>query len=657
MEYNNDEKSCSLCATDIFEEKQSLWKRKKVATIIASATLLSLGLSIEFLLNEQVPATIFFLAVVAVSGYQIVGRGLSSLLKKRLDMNLLMTIAAAGAFLIGHGEEGATVIFLFYIAEFLEDYAVEKTGKSVGALMKLAPESAIVKKDGKEVSVHVHEVSPEETILVRPGERIPLDGMIKKGFSLVNQAPITGESMPLSKQVGDEVYAGTLNGQGLLEIQVTKRAEETMISKIVQLVEKVQKQKSPTEKFIDKFAKYYTPSVILLATLVAIVPPMLFSAPFDNWVYRALTLLVVACPCALAISTPVSIVSGITSAARNGALIKGGTYVEEMSRMKVFAFDKTGTLTKGRPEVTDIIPIGHDSPKLTERDVIVLAASCEKYSTHPLSAAIIRKAEELGETIPDPEDFQYISGRGNIAKCNGGIILSGSRSLVKEKGVYFSLQIDEQMKKLESQGKTTTLVAENGEIKGIIAMADTVKEHAAETVRKLKEMGLKVVMISGDNEKTVKAIAGQLGIDRYFAELSPEDKLKIIDELRREEKHVVMVGDGVNDAPALAKANVGIAMGAIGSDVALETADIALMHDDLSKLPYLFSLSKRTVKVMKQNIYSSILIKGSLAVLAVLGFVTLWLAVGIGDMGLSLAVILNAMRLSLINNKNKISYP
>jgi len=652
MEHNNNEKSCSLCATDVFEEKQSLWKRKKVATIIASATLLSLGLSIEFLLNEQVPATIFFLAVVAVSGYQIVGRGLSSLLKKRLDMNLLMTIAAAGAFLIGHGEEGATVIFLFYIAEFLEDYAVEKTGKSVGALMKLAPESAIVKKDGKEVSVHVHEVSPEETILVRPGERIPLDGVIKKGFSLVNQAPITGESMPLSKQVGDEVYAGTLNGQGLLEIQVTKRAEETMISKIVQLVEKVQKQKSPTEKFIDKFAKYYTPSVILLATLVAIVPPMLFSVPFDNWIYRALTLLVVACPCALAISTPVSIVSGITSAARNGALIKGGTYVEEMSRMKVFAFDKTGTLTKGRPEVTDIIPIGHDSPKLTERELIVLAAGCEKYSTHPLSAAIIRKAEELGETIPDPEDFQYISGRGNIAKCNGGIILSGSRNLVKEKGVYFSLQIDEQMKKLESQGKTTTLVAENGEIKGIIAMADTVKEHAAETVRKLKEMGLKVVMISGDNEKTAQAIAGQLGIDRYFAELSPEDKLKIIDKLRREEKHVVMVGDGVNDAPALAKANVGIAMGAIGSDVALETADIALMHDDLSKLPYLFSLSKRTVKVMKQNIYSSILIKGSLAVLAVLGFVTLWLAVGIGDMGLSLAVILNAMRLSLIKDKN-----
>ena len=652
MEHNHDKKSCSLCATDIFEEKQSLWKRKKIAIIIASATLLSFGLFIESLLNEQMLATILFLAAVAVSGYHIVGRGLSSLFKKRLDMNLLITIAAAGAFLIGHGEEGATVIFLFYIAEFLEDYAVEKTRKSVGALMKLAPELAVVKRDGKEISVHVHEVNPKETILVRPGERIPLDGVVKKGFSLVNQAPITGESMPVSKQVGDEVYAGTLNGQSLLEIEVTKRAEETMISKIVQLVEKAQKQKSPTEKFIDKFAKYYTPSVILLATLVAIVPPILFSASFDSWVYRALTLLVVACPCALAISTPVSIVSGITSAARNGALIKGGTYVEEMSKIKVFAFDKTGTLTKGRPEVTDIIPIGHDGSKPTEKELVALAAGCERYSIHPLSAAIIRKAEEFGETIPEPEEFQYIPGQGNIAKRNGGIILSGSRSLVKEKGAPFSLQIDEQMKKLESQGKTTTLVAENGEIKGIIAMADTVKEHATEAVRKLKEMGLKVVMISGDNEKTAKAIAEQLGIDNYFAELSPEDKLKIIDELRREEKHVAMVGDGVNDAPALAKANVGIAMGAIGSDVALETADIALMHDDLLKLPYLFSLSKRTVKVMKQNIYSSILIKGSLAVLAILGFVTLWLAVGIGDMGLSLAVILNAMRLSLINDKN-----
>jgi Cd2+/Zn2+-exporting ATPase len=652
MGHNHDEKSCSLCATDVFEEKNSLWKRKKIATLVISATLLSLGLFTEFLLNEQMLATLLFLAVVAVLGYHIAGRGLSSLLKKRLDMNLLMTVAAAGAFLIGHGEEGATVIFLFYIAEFLEDYAVEKTRKSVGALMKLAPELAVVKRDGKEISVHVHEVGPKETILVRPGERIPLDGVVKKGFSLVNQAPITGESMPVSKQVGDEVYAGTLNGQSLLEIEVTKRAEETMISKIVQLVEKAQEQKSPTEKFIDKFAKYYTPSVILLAALVAIVPPILFRASFDSWVYRALTLLVVACPCALAISTPVSIVSGITSAARNGALIKGGTYVEEMSKMKVFAFDKTGTLTKGRPEVTDIIPIGHNSPKLTEKELIALAAGCEKYSTHPLSAAIIRKAEEFGETIPDPESFQYISGQGNIAKCNGGIILSGSRSLVKERGVPFSLQIDEQMKKLESQGKTTTLVVENGEIKGIIAMADMVKEHAAETVRKLKEMDLKVVMISGDNEKTTKAIAGQLGINNYFAELSPEDKLKVIDELRREEKHVVMVGDGVNDAPALAKANVGVAMGAIGSDVALETADIALMHDDLLKLPYLFSLSKRTVKAMKQNIYSSILIKGSLAVLAVLGFVTLWLAVGIGDMGLSLAVILNAMRLSLIKDKN-----
>ena len=647
MEHNHQE-SCSICATDIFEEKQPLWERKKTAIIIVSATLLSLGLSFEFVLKESTLATVFFLLVVAVTGYEIVKRGVSSLLKKRLDMNFLMTIAAVGAFLIGHGEEGATVIFFFSIAEFLEDYAIERTRRSVGALMKLAPESATVKKNGKEVKVHVHAINLQETIVVRPGERIPLDGIILKGASSVNQASITGESIPVYKQVGDDVYAGTLNEEGFLEVRVTKRSDETMFSKIVKLVEKAQKQKSPTERFVDKFAKYYTPSVISLAALVAVVPTLAFNAPFTEWVYRALTLLVVACPCALAISTPVSIVSGITSAARNGALIKGGTYVEEMSKMKIIAFDKTGTLTKGKPEVTDVIHIKSSSPVLTQEDVMTLAATCERYSTHPLCTAITKKAKELGVAIPDPEYFQYVSGQGNIARYNGNKILSGSIKLLEKNGVKITKEVEEHVKRLESQGKTITLVAKNGRVAGIIATADTIKEHSIETISKLKEMGLEVVMISGDNEETTRVIARQLGIDNYFAELSPEEKLKIVEGLRKNRKHVVMVGDGVNDAPALAKANVGIAMGVMGSDVALETADVALMQDDLSKLPYLVDLSKKTVKVMKENIYSSILIKGSLAVLTVLGLVTLWLAVGIGDMGLSLAVILNAMRLSFV---------
>ena len=647
MEHNHQE-SCSICATDIFEEKKPFWKRKKITIITVSAILLSFGLVFEFAVKENVLATIFFLVVVAISGYDIVKRALSSLFEKRFDMNLLMTIAAVGAFLIGHGEEGATVIFLFSIAEFLEDYAVERTKRSVGALLKLAPESATVKKNGKEVKVHVHAINPQEVIVVRPGERIPLDGIIRKGASNVNQAPITGESIPVYKQVGDEVYAGTLNEEGFLEIHVTKRIDETMLSKIVKLVEEAQKQKSPTERFVDRFAKYYTPSVISLAALLAIVPPIVFNVSITGWLYRALTLLLVACPCALAISTPVSIVSGITSAARNGALIKGGTYVEEISKMKIFAFDKTGTLTKGKPEVTDFIPVSHSSQSLTQKDVIMLAAICEENSTHPLSTAIKRKAEELHIDIPKPEDFQYVSGQGNMAKYNGDKILSGSRRLLEENGVKLNPKVLKPMEELESQGKTTTLVAKNSRVEGVIGIADTVKEGAFDAINKLKEMGVEVVMISGDNDKTVETIARQLGIYNYFAELTPADKLKAIEAFLKDGKHVAMVGDGVNDAPALAKANVGIAMGVMGSDVALETADVALMHDDLSKLPYLITLSKKTVKVMKENIFSSILIKVSLAILTILGHVTLWLAVGIGDMGLSLAVILNAMRLSVV---------
>lgn len=650
MAHSNEE-SCSLCATEVFEEKHPLWEKKKIALLIISAITLSFGLFLEFLTKEHTLATLLFMAVVGISGYEIVKKGLSSLLKKRLDMNFLMTAAAVGAFTIGHGEEGATVIFLFYIAEFLEDYAVAKTRRSVGALMKLAPESTTVKRNGEEVEVHVHVVSPGETIVVRPGERIPLDGIVRKGFSSVNQAPITGESVPLLKEVGDEVYAGTLNEEGFLEIEVTKTSDETMLSKIVKLVEKAQKEKSPTEKFVDKFAKYYTPSVMFLAVLVAVIPTVVFNAPFNEWIYRALTLLVIACPCALAISTPVSIVSGITSAARNGVLIKGGTYVEEMSKMKVFAFDKTGTLTKGKPEVTDIVPISHSSSILTQTDVVTLAATCERYSTHPLCVAMTRKATELGVAIPEPESFQYVPGQGNIARYDGDKIFSGSKKLLKKNGVNLTMEVEERIKKLESQGKTITLVAKNDRVTGIVATADTIKDHAIETVSRLKEMGLEVVMISGDNKETTKVIAEQLGIDNYFSELSPEEKLNIIDELRKNQKHVAMVGDGVNDAPALAKANVGIAMGVMGSDVALETADVALMHDDLSKLTYLVDLSKKTVKVMKENILSSIIIKGSLAILAVLGLVTLWFAVGVGDMGLSLAVTLNAMGLSFVRAK------
>jgi Cd2+/Zn2+-exporting ATPase len=619
--------------------RRSLWKKRDIAVIVTSLPLLIIGLYFELMLEKPLPATFLFLTVVAIAGHGIILKGLSSVFKKRLTMNFLITIAAVGAFLIGHGEEGAAIIFLFYIAEFLEEYATERTRRSVEALMKLAPEVATVKRDGKEIKVHARDVNIGEIVTVRPGEKIPLDGIVLKGASSVNQAPITGESMPIEKRVNDEVYAGTLNCEGFLEIKVTKKSEETMLSKIVKLVEKAQKRKSPTEKIIDRFSTYYTPSVIFLAILVATIPTLVFSMPLDQWVYKALILLVVSCPCALVISTPVSIVSGITNAARNGILIKGGRYIEEIKKIKAFIFDKTGTLTEGKLEVTDVLSLSNSDEKVLE-----VAASIENLSEHPIAKAIVEKAKKEKIKLKHVKNFNAIVGKGAKGEINKRVFYVGSKKLFKELSVKFS---DSKIERLEREGKTVVLVGTEKEVIGIVALADKIRKATIKAIRELRNRGIENVMITGDNERTAKAIAKQVGIDHFHAELSPEEKVEEVEYLRKKFDGVVMIGDGVNDAPALAQANVGIAMGAIGSDVALETADVALMHDDLSKLPYLVDLSKKTVKVMKQNIFASIAVKGSFAVLAFPGIVTLWLAVGIGDMGLSLAVILNAIRLGV----------
>ena len=553
-------------------------------------------------------------------------------------------IAAAGSFFIGHGEEGAAVIFLFYVAEFLEGYAAERARRSIASLMNLAPEVATVKKSGREVKVPVGEVDINEVIVVRPGEKIPLDGRVVRGVSTVNQAPITGESIPVTKQIGDEVYAGTINNEGFLEVMVTKRSDETMLSKIVKLVEEAQMMKSPTEKFIDRFSKYYTPSVIFLALCVATIPTFMFGLPLNEWLYKALVLLVVSCPCALAISTPVAMVSGITSAARNGVLIKGSAYVEEVSKIKVFAFDKTGTLTEGRLEVTDVVSLEH-----SREEILGIAASLEALSEHPIAKAIIEEAKEEGVTLRTVDDFRALAGRGVMGRIGKEIYYVGSRRLFKELSADFP---EEEAWKLENEGKTVIFVGNEKEVIGLIAVMDRIRDATFITMSKLREKGVKTVMITGDNERTAKAIAERIGIVEYQAELLPEDKVNIIEELSKKYGHVAMVGDGVNDAPALARASVGIAMGAIGSDVSLETADIALMQDDLSKIPYLIELSQRTLEIVKENVLASILIKGSFAILVFPGLVTLWLAVAIGDMGLSLAVILNAMRLSLIKSQS-----
>lgn len=634
------EGSCSSCATDFFEEKRPLWKQRNIRIIVLSSMLLVLGLSIEYVTGTTALSHILFLLAGVISGYSIAKKGISSLLKKRLDMNFLMTIAAIGAFSIGYGEEGASVLYLFFIAEFLEDYAGEKARKSIGALVKLAPETAVVIREGNEVNVHVHDANINDITVVRPGEKIPLDGIVISGESSVNQAAITGESMPVHKEIGDPVYAGTLNEHGYLEIRVSKRSEDTVISKIVKLVEDAERKKSPTEKFVDKFARYYTPAVIFLAAGVATVPSLVFGQPFDEWLYKALVLLVISCPCALAISTPVSMISGITGAAKNGVLIKGGNYIEEMAKAKVFVFDKTGTLTEGKPVVTDVLEVNSYSAN----EILEIAASIESLSEHPLARAVVAKAESGGMSLKSASEFKAIPGKGVKGNIDGKMYYIGGPAMFSGLSIPFP---EVKVRELEEEGKTAILLG-NRECMGIIAIMDKIRDAAPETIIMLKKIGMRVVMLTGDNERIAKAIANKLGIDEYHACLLPEDKVRIIEELDQKYGKVVMVGDGVNDAPALAKSSVGIAMGAIGSDVALETADIALMHDDISKLPYLSKLSKKTLGIVKENIFTSIAIKGSFAILAFPGIVTLWMAVAFGDMGLSLLVIVNSMRLSVL---------
>jgi Cd2+/Zn2+-exporting ATPase len=559
-------------------------------------------------------------ATAILTGYHIAWEGLETLVfQRRLSIDFLITLASIGSFAIGHSEEGAAVVFLFYIAEWLEDHASDRARQSISSLIRLAPEVALVRKNGEAQEMHVHDIEIGDVVLIKPGERIPLDGVVL---------------------LGSTSFAGTVNNEGYLEIQVTKWSEETVLSKIVALVSEAQRVKSPTETFIDRFAKYYTPFIILLAICVAILPSIFFALPFTESLYRALVLLVVSCPCALAISTPVAMVSGMTSAARNGVLIKGSSYIEAMSQVKVFAFDKTGTLTKGKLVVTDVV--GFDHPK---EEVLLRAACIEALSEHPIAQAIIQVVEEQNviQNI-NIQDFQVLTGKGASCSLDGEPYYVGNRRMFRELGIHFS---EEPVKVLENAGKTVVLVGTQKEAIGLIAVTDQIRSSSPSTLQELKELGMRIEMITGDNDRTAQSIAGKVGVDEYHAELLPDEKVSVIgNHLMTDFGHVAMVGDGINDAPALASASVGIAMGVIGSDISLETADIALMEDDLSKLPFLVRLSRKTMTIVKQNIIASILIKASFAILAFPGLVTLWLAVAIGDMGLSLAVIVNSMRLS-----------
>jgi Cd2+/Zn2+-exporting ATPase len=635
--------NCTVCEVD-FEtatRRSVFWRDYRVLVVFVSTALFVLGLTVDFFLNQQPIAFSLYIFALCIAGYSIAEAGIKGLVfRRRLNIAFLMTIAAVASFLIGHPAEGAAVMVLYFIAEFLESKAKENAQRSVASLMKLAPETAMIKREGEESEVHVHEVNVDEIIVVRPGEKIPLDGIVLTGSSSVNQAPITGESLPVVKAVTDEVYAGTINNEGYLEIQVTRLSNDTVLAKILTMVEAAQKAKSPTEQFVDKFAKYYTPSVVMVAVFVATIPPILLGALWIDWIYRALALLVISCPCALALATPVAMVSALTSATKHGVLIKGSRFIEALGNVKVVAFDKTGTLTTGQLAVTDVIPFNE-----SEATVLRVAASIEKYSEHPISRAIVTKTLNPGLQLSAVDDFTTITGQGVSGIIDAEQFFVGSERLFTELAISYP---KDRVRRLEEEGKTVILVGDSKRAIGVIAIQDTIRPTSLRTIETLKQMGIHSVMVTGDNEYTAAFIAKQIGIDEFYANLMPDEKVTIIKELQQHYGTIAMVGDGVNDAPSLATADVGIAMGAIGSDAAIETADIALMQDDLSKLPYLLELSKKTRSIVRQNIGTSLVIKFSLAALVFPGLITLWLAVAIGDMGLSLAVILNAMRLSQV---------
>lgn len=556
-------------------------------------------------------------------------------------MNALMTIAVTGAIAIGEWAEAATVVFLFSLALLLETLSTGRARKAIRSLIDLTPPTARIIRAGIEETIPVQDVQIGEHIVIKPGDRIPLDGDVITGSSSVNQAPITGESKPVEKKKGDRVFAGTINLQGMLEVRVTATSENTTLAHIIHLVEEAQSKRAPAQQFVDKFARIYTPAVLILSVGVATLPTLVLGLPFTEWFYRALVLLVIACPCALVISTPITLVSALTNAARNGILIKGGVFLETLASVRTFVFDKTGTLTDGSVRITDILPVN----ALSKREILTIAASLERYSEHHIAGAIVRSAIE--EDIPIDnvriDSFQAITGKGVSAIVNGKRYVIGNHSYCKEEGKC-TPAIHPDLDRLESEGKTVLILWDDTEPVSVIGVADELRSNTREAIQLLHDRGVNaIVMLTGDNEKTAREIAQRLGIDEVRARLLPEDKLTAIQELKTKQK-VAMVGDGINDAPALAAADVGIAMGTAGSDTAIETADIALMGDDLTKLAYLKELSRKTVRIIKQNIVLSIGIKLVFLALAIPGYATLWMAIA-ADEGAALIVIANGLRL------------
>ena len=579
------------------------------------------------------------LFAVFTGGLQTYKKGWIALKHRNLNMNALMSVAVTGGMAIGVWPEAAMVMFLFALAEVIEALSLDRARHAIRKLMELAPETGLARQpDGTWRETPARAIPVGGLIRVRPGERIVLDGRVTAGQPAINQAPITGESIPVEKSEGDPVFAGTINEAGEFEFEVTAAATDSTLARIIHAVESAQGSRAPTQRFVDQFAKVYTPIVFGVAVAVALLPPLALGLPWYDWIYKALVLLVIACPCALVISTPVTIVSGLAAAARHGILIKGGVYLEQGRRLRAVAFDKTGTLTHGKPAVTDFVPLNGTAADEVRR----LGASLAARSDHPVSRAIAAFGPGDGPPL-DPADFTALPGRGVKGRLEGRTLYLGNQRLARELDAH-SPDLEVRLDELERQGKTAVLVMEPRRVLGAFAVADTLRETSKTALRDLHALGVRTVMLTGDNAQTARAIGQHVGIDDVRAELLPEHKLDAVDELAGRYGEVGMVGDGINDAPALAKANIGFAMGAAGSDTALETADVALMNDDLRKLPVFIRLSQRTAGVLTQNIALALGIKAVFLVLTFAGEATMWMAV-FADMGASLLVVANGLRL------------
>ncbi len=630
--------SCSSCSDDLDlenYEKESFFEIYFWYFIILSALLIGISIYFEFAFDVLIITQVLAFSSIFLSSYGVATEAVKDVMEKRITANILIIIAGIASFFILHGQEGATAILLYAIAERLEEITTDKSRNAIKQLLQLTPNEALIKHDNGYVLIPTKDVKKGDIIGIKPGMKVPLDGIVIHGKSYFDQSAITGESIPVFKQEGDEIFASSINSDSFIDIEVLRESSNTLVAQIAENVRIAQQNRSKNEKFIEKFARYYTPIIVICSLFVMIVPSIIFNNFYD-WFYRGLVLLVVSCPCALTLSTPLANIASLTKLAKDGILVKGNRFIEKINKIDVFAFDKTGTLTEGKLKIFDIISYSG----LNNKEIIKLAASLEVLSEHLIGQTIVNQARDMGILFQPVENFEVIKGKGIKGVINGELVSVGSQKFIEELDIDLPL---EDLEEFEKIGTIPILLANNKELLGIITIRDVLRTTAPILIDGLKRRGYKTVLISGDNQFACNTIGACLDIDHSYGEKLPDQKLKKIEELKSQYKGIAMVGDGINDAPALALSDLSIAIGASATDITIETSDVIIINDDLKKILTFIDIAKKTNKKIKQNIWTSIIVKLSFAVLTVIGLMTLWLAVGIGDMGVSLLVLLNGM--------------